>query len=181
MKTRGGLQNGIHEIRRVRGGSSKDTRISREDLLQIGKATWTGHYTEESVPIWFWRKLSLGLFHLLSFHNRSSCTVPVEFCWISWHENGFLWKLEGQLLFCIADVVYEEAVGKDDDKETSDEEKPKVTNPDSCLGLGGQKWESFFVHLNSELVPSLLFRFQNTSKSFSVKSVFTWADPVFRS
>ena len=76
------------------------------------------------------------------------------------------------------DVVDEEAVGDDHDKEAGDKEEPKVPNPDLGFGLGGQKWEGFFsVHINSKLIPSLLLRFQNLSKSFSsVRIVFTHAE-----
>ena len=35
----GGLQNCIHEMGKVRGGSFKEKRLQGEDLLQIGKVT----------------------------------------------------------------------------------------------------------------------------------------------
>ena len=66
----------------------------------------------------------------------------------------------------VEDVVDEEAVGDDKDKEAGHEEEPKVPNPDLGFCLGGQKWEGFFVHINSELIRSLLLGFPKPIKVF---------------
>ena len=104
---------------------------------------------------------------LWSFHKRSSYGV---LSWTTSYNSSRLFNLRftiDQLIYWALqgvedkDVVDEKAVGNEDDEETSEEEEPKVTNPDLGLSLWGQKWLGFLVHFNREVVWSLLLKFQN--------------------
>ena len=95
------------------------------------------HITKKN-PFMFWEET---LFEVISFIEFS------QLCWTTSCNSSPLFNFGStvnQLVRCalecveVEDVVDEEAVGDDHDKETGDKEEPKVPNPDLGFGLGGQ-------------------------------------------